>query len=750
MWGPEIAAFADSRVRPPAAGAAGYAFAPEEEWMTSDSARQAYGSFGWLGPGSRIAGHLIEEQIGAGGMATVYRARDEVLNRLAALKVIAPSMADDEEFRARFLRESQAAAAVESPHIVPVYGAGEDKGLLYITTRFMPDGDLAGLVRRCGGRLAADRAVSFISQVASALDAAHAAGLVHRDVKLANILVEILPGSPERAYLSDFGLSKGMSSTGLTAPGQFLGTPDYSAPEQIRGAHVDGRADQYALACVAFTLLTGTPPFRRQGAVATLFAHLQESVPLVTGLRSDLPAAVDGIIARALAKSPADRYSRCGEFAAALREALSPARPSAASGCWDQPPHTTDNPAATGESTGHASTITVGNGSAGHSGGTPGQDRGRGRGKARVVWAAGTAAVLAAGIAATVVLHAPSSKPGSAGDSPPRTTPSAAPSKGTGGAPSSALDTSNCIAPGAPATGGCGFKDPTGIAVEGTHIWIANHKGRSVTELNASNGHLVQVLSDHKYGFSGPYGIAVDRAHIWVANFNGNSVTELNASNGHLVQVLSDHKYGFSNPYGIADDGTHIWVTNSRGNSVTELNASNGSLVQVLPASVGHFNEPWGIADDGTHIWVTNFNGNSVTELNASNGSLVQVLPASVGDFSGPWAIADDGTHIWVTNYTGHSVTELNASDGSLVQVLSDHKYGFSYPFSILDDGTHVWVANHEGRSVTELNASDGSLVQVLSAPVGDFNDPWGIADDGTHIWVTNNGSDLVTEMTIG
>ena len=166
-----------------------------------------------------------------------------------------------------------------------------------------------------------------MAQVASALDAAHAAGLVHRDVKLANILVDTVPGLSEHAYLSDFGLSKEMSSTGLTAPGQFLGTPDYSAPEQIRSAHVDGRADQYALACVAFTLLTGTPPFRRQEAVATLFAHLQDPVPLVTGPRPDLPAAVDGVIARALAKSPADRYSRCGEFAAALLDSTAPARP---------------------------------------------------------------------------------------------------------------------------------------------------------------------------------------------------------------------------------------------------------------------------------------------------------------------------------------------------------------------------------------------------------------------------------------
>jgi serine/threonine protein kinase/WD40 repeat protein len=298
--------------------------------MASDFTGGKYDSFAGVGPGSRIAGYLVEEQIGAGGMAVVFRARDEVLGRLAAVKLIAPSMANDQEFRARFLRESRAAAAVDSLHIIPVYAAGEAEGLLYIATRFVPGGDLAALLRRSGGLLATGRAGVLVAQVASALDAAHTAGLVHRDVKPQNILVDTVPERPEHAFLSDFGLSKGTtSSTQLTVSGQFLGTPDYSAPEQIRGGHVDGRTDQYALACVAFVLLTGSLPFHRDETVATMFAHLRDPVPLATRFRPELPAGVNGVLARALAKSPAERYGRCAEFADALQRALVPYGPPA-------------------------------------------------------------------------------------------------------------------------------------------------------------------------------------------------------------------------------------------------------------------------------------------------------------------------------------------------------------------------------------------------------------------------------------
>jgi serine/threonine-protein kinase len=222
----------------------------------------------------------------------------------------------------RFVREARAVAAVDHPHIIPVYAAGEADGVQFIAMRFVAGGTLQGIVRAAGA-LSPRRAAAFISPVASALDAAHAAGLVHRDVKPGNILVDSRRGGPEHAYLTDFGIARTMLSAGtLTVAGQFLGTPDYAAPEQVNGQPVDGRADQYALACVAFEVLSGTVPFKRELPIAVLYAHLSMPPPRLTAVRGDLPPAVDDVLAKAMAKDPDERYPTCADFADALRDAL--------------------------------------------------------------------------------------------------------------------------------------------------------------------------------------------------------------------------------------------------------------------------------------------------------------------------------------------------------------------------------------------------------------------------------------------
>jgi serine/threonine protein kinase len=268
--------------------------------------------------GSRIAGYRLEEQIGQGGMAVVFRAQDERLRRQVALKILSPALSADEEFRHRFIRESRSAAAVDDPHIIPVFEARDADGVLFIAMRYVPGGDVGTLVRRLGP-LPIGRAAAIISAVASALDAAHASGLVHRDVKPTNMLVDARPGRPDHVYLSDFGLTKGSwSSASLTSTGHFMGTLDYCAPEQILGQQVEARTDEYALACAAFTLLSSQPPFHRDEGMAVLYAQLSEPPPKLTSRRPDVPSAVDEVLLRALAKAPEDRFVSCGEFADGL------------------------------------------------------------------------------------------------------------------------------------------------------------------------------------------------------------------------------------------------------------------------------------------------------------------------------------------------------------------------------------------------------------------------------------------------
>jgi WD40 repeat protein len=277
---------------------------------------------GGLRAGALVAGYRIESRIGAGGMAVVYRARDERLGRWIALKVIAPEWTYDEEFRRRFVAESLATARVDDPHVIPVYEAGQAGGVLFIAMRLVTGADLWGVLRR-EGALSPERALELLAPVASALDAAHAAGLVHRDVKPGNILVDERPGRPDHVYLADFGLSKGaVAGISLTGTGNLVGTPSYAAPEQVQGHDVDGRADQYALACVAFELLTERPPYERDQPLAVLLAHLSARAPSLAARRPGIPVAADRVIARALAKRPEQRYASCQDFTDALREAF--------------------------------------------------------------------------------------------------------------------------------------------------------------------------------------------------------------------------------------------------------------------------------------------------------------------------------------------------------------------------------------------------------------------------------------------
>jgi serine/threonine protein kinase len=270
-----------------------------------------------LESGTEIAGFRIKSLLAEGGMGTVYLATQLSLGREVALKVLSPERSDDPEFQDRFMRESELAASLDHPNVLPVFDAGEANGVIYLAMRYVEGGDLRRLLRE-QGRIPALLALDICKQIALALDAAHSAGppgLVHRDVKPANILL----GANDHAYLADFGLARRENTRGHTRTGVFMGTPDYAAPEQLEGVRaVDGRADIYSLGCVVYQCLAGQPPYVRESEVGVITAHLHDPIPQLSHVRPDLPPALGDIVKRAMEKNPSDRYRAASELAAEL------------------------------------------------------------------------------------------------------------------------------------------------------------------------------------------------------------------------------------------------------------------------------------------------------------------------------------------------------------------------------------------------------------------------------------------------
>jgi serine/threonine-protein kinase len=280
-----------------------------------------------LHAGATFAAYEVRGRIAVGGMGEVYLCWHRLLDRLDAVKILRPHLAADDGFRRRFLQEAHSAARLRHPNVVSVYTADEFDGLLYLAMEYVAGEDLTSLLRRCG-RLAPARALRLLGAVADALDTAHRAQLVHRDIKPSNLLVTSVGTPDESVTLVDFGISRMLDADSeITRTGEIVGTIAYCAPEQLSRRGIDGSCDQYALACVAYECLTGEVPYPREGQLAIMTAHLTAPPPVVTAIRPDLPAAVDSVIARAMAKEARQRFATCVDFVEALRAALAPAVP---------------------------------------------------------------------------------------------------------------------------------------------------------------------------------------------------------------------------------------------------------------------------------------------------------------------------------------------------------------------------------------------------------------------------------------
>ena len=598
-------------------------------------------------------------------MGVVYRARHLALDRDRALKLISPVLSADPKFRERFARESRLAAAIEHANVIPVHHAGEEDGVLYLSMRLVEGSDLRRAVA-AEGRLPPGRVAELIVGVAAGLDAAHVRRMVHRDVKPGNVLLE--PGDGrERVFLTDFGISRlAASGPTVTSEGEFLGSPDYVAPEQIEGRAVDHRADVYSLGGLVYFALTGLPPFVRENDLAKLYAHVNAPRPKPSQVAPDLPGAVDEVVARAMAVRKNDRYGSAGELAAELAEVAGTGAPARTR---------TDAPAE-----------------------APTRRMFR---PARPRLPALLAAVLAlavAGVVAAVVIAGSSSD-----ESPTAPQPRAVASVEVGRSPKglsigpallwvASRDAGAVygINPGTlrqarppQPTGGA----PVSVVTAFDSVWVVNEGSNSIVRLNPLEGSppiRIPVGTD-------PSDIAADKRWIWVANRGDDTMSRVDPTTNqvHAAAHVGDA------PSSVAAGGGAVWVANTDGGSVSRVDPDTAHVVGK-PIAVGQ--RPIDVAVGFGRLWVANVFNGTVTRI-APKSMRPVGLPIQVGDR--PLAVKTGLGYVWVANSGDDTVTRIDPRSatpaGPPIPVGKE-------PADITVGANAIWTANFDSGSVTKIS----------------------------------------------
>ncbi len=587
--------------------------------------------------GSTLAGYRLDALIARGGMGVVYRATHLALDRPVALKVIARQFADDEGFRDRFLRESRLAASLDHPAVVPVFDAREEDGELIVAMRLVEGGDLKERIET-GGPLPPAEAVGLLSQIGAALDAAHAAGIVHRDVKPHNILLE-----GERAYLTDFGLAKALGDSGVLSGTSVVGTVEYMSPEQWRGEQVGPAADVYSLGCVLYESLTGVAPYARRGG---------EREPR-------LPKGLDAVIERAVAKDPAARYATAGELIEAARERQGEAL--AATRVLSESP---DAP-------------------------TAGLARRRRLAAKTKQWIGASIAAVVGVVALGVLLlggggpsvsspigvaHPPlrlaigdnsvwatSATDGTLSRIDPETMQVAGRPLRLDRGVSGVTFAAGSLWVSSPRRGEVLRVDPAkdrvtatievggrpgAIVAGGKRIWVADDAGGGVAAINAAGG---RVFKRDIPPHAAPLRLAAGAGAVWVSSATTGAVRRIDLGSATAGAPIPAGR----GPAGVTVGGGLVWVANSRADRVTRVNPATHALFGT-PISVGE--RPGGI-DAGTEsVWVANSADNTVSRIGIESGE-TEGDPISVGP--NPGAISVGNESIWVANNGDGTITRI-------------------------------------------------------------------------------------------
>jgi hypothetical protein len=660
-----------------------------------------------------FAGYRIDGVLDRGGMGVVYTATDVDLDRSIALKIIAPEHVGDPTAVARFKAEARLAASLEHPNIVPVYRGGEHDGVLYLAMRLVEGTNLRRVIG--GSPVELGLVANIVAQIASALDAAHARGLVHRDVKPANILLSGA-GADMRVYLTDFGLTKRLGATGgLTRSGGWVGTPDYVAPEQIRGDSLDARADVYSLGCVIYEMLTGHAPYPGEAQVAKMWAHVTDPPPRPCQERPELVDAFDAVVARALAKDQGDRYATAGDLASALQMAVSQQHAERGHDAAAGRVHRV-GPAATGDTT-HGS-VTCPQEPVATSAGrstTAAQSLPRLAGPRspepeRSVIASGSPArrgrrwlivavgVVLAGIGAAIAVPR--------GDRP-RNAP--APVTHTD-ARSAAGRSRGALPPRSFAV-----RAPQAVAIGAGALWIAGRDG-TLTRIDPASGARSRVAVGPR-----PDGVAVAFGSVWVSLAGADRVVRVNA--GERPKVLRSVKVG-SRPGGLAASSHAVWVANAGDGTLSQILPSTGA-VRTVPA-VGR--EPFALAIGAGAVWVADRGGGTLARVNGGRDRLAATVPIGPQ----PDAVAIVGRDVWVAT----------AGDGRIWRVHGDAnsragsvRVGGS-PRAIAAEGRRIWVTDQARDQLIRINAAAMRVGARQPAPRG----PVAVAVDRDAVWVAGAG----------
>jgi YVTN family beta-propeller protein len=717
--------------------------------------------------GEEFAGYRLVSVLGRGGMSIVFRAENPRLGNVIALKVLDPSLAGNDIFRTRFLEESRIAASMNHPNVIPIHDMGSSGGLLYIAMRCVTGTDLRQMLKK-RGRLPAEMAVFLLEQAARALDAAHRRGLVHRDVKPGNLLVERgNEGSdPEHVYLADFGITKHMGGrTGLTSSGQFLGTIDYVAPEQIRGISVLGLADQYSLGCVLYECLTGRVPFEKDLDAAIIWAHVEESPTMPTVLRPDLPPELDEVFARVLAKNPGDRFESCKDFMTAARDALGPmADPPSAGGSL--PMHLPRSgpapyPAEPGVYMGAQYGPQPGSYQGGQYGSQPepyppteltheaadayqaptanwpsiaatpplppagqpvppgptgGKRRSRRRGRGRGWLMAAAALVLVAGGTAAGVTMAL-----------------------TGGHGSQ-------VAGGAKTPAGMSMSAGMSMNSAGTGTGAAraasSAPGPAASLAVPTVGGKIQVGQTPSYIQVAPNG-----KFAYIANPAAGAITVLNTAND-LVSGTINIPQGPPQFVSFSPDSktayVSVYTTNSTVHLVAFIDTATSTVTSTV--SVDNFTPgPSTTSPDGRYLYVPNHN----TAMSGANENVVDVIDTAgkklIGKIAVPanphWVAFDKNGRFYTTDHMSATVTVLNAQNNSIITEIEVGETPHSEAVS--PDGSRLAVTSFDGNEVYLIStATDKEIARI---PVG--RNPLDIAysPDGRYLFTSNNEDNTVT-----